>query len=183
MTHPPYLSKSIAIGDTGPYLLVVGSIPKYSVSHTTTSFPCLETSIQAHHCLMWISFLFFFFPQAHACKRILNFMLFLSKHARCVKACTQQLKADLLVHEDNDVQFTNAARSSQKCYDSVMSNHLNGNQFIHFIFLFLTSIRAASKFKNDLCVKKINKSVYLEHNKCPLVTSINLGDKVVYRKL
>ena len=41
MTHPPYLLKSIGIGidigDTGPYLLCIGSIPKYAVSHTTTS--------------------------------------------------------------------------------------------------------------------------------------------------
>ena len=38
MTHPPYLLKSIGvdIGDTGPYLLGIGSIPKYAVSHTTT---------------------------------------------------------------------------------------------------------------------------------------------------
>lgn len=42
MTHPPYLFKSIGIGigigATSPYLLCIGSIPKYAVSHTTTFF-------------------------------------------------------------------------------------------------------------------------------------------------
>ena len=40
MTHPPHLLQSIGIGidigDTGPYLLGIGSIPKYAVSHTTS---------------------------------------------------------------------------------------------------------------------------------------------------
>lgn len=37
MMHPPHLLKSIRIYDTGPYLLGIGSMPKFAVSHTTSS--------------------------------------------------------------------------------------------------------------------------------------------------